>query len=48
MNHRENTSGDKRNDFSPEVHVLAGTLVLVVSTTHSMVHELIGTTLKPH
>jgi hypothetical protein len=30
------------HDFSPEVHVLAGTLVLVVSTSHLVVRELIG------
>ena len=30
-NHRENAN-DKRTDFSPEVHVLANTLIPVVST----------------
>jgi hypothetical protein len=28
--------------FSPEVHVLVGTLVPVVSTTHLVVQRLIG------
>ena len=46
---RENTNGDNEtHDFSLEVHVLAGTLVFVVSTKHLVVHELIGTTPSPH
>ena len=32
FNHRENTKGHETTNFSPEVHVLAGTLVPVVST----------------
>ena len=32
FNHRENTKGQETSNFSPEVHVLAGTLVPVVST----------------
>ena len=32
FNHRENTKGQETTNFSPEVHVLAGTLVPVVST----------------
>ena len=32
FNHRENIKGQEATNFSPEVHVLAGTLVLVVST----------------
>ena len=31
-------------DFSPEVHVLANTLVSVVSTAHLVVQRLIGIT----
>ena len=32
FNHRENTKGQETTNFSPEVHVLAGRLVLVMST----------------
>jgi hypothetical protein len=47
--HRENANGDNEtHDFSLEVHVLAGTLVPIVSTTHLVVRELIGTTPSPH
>ena len=35
------------HNFSPEVHVLACTLVPVVSTVHLVVRELIGTTPSP-
>ena len=35
------------HNFSPEVHVLTGMLVPVVSTTHLVVRELIGTTPSP-
>jgi hypothetical protein len=35
------------HDIYPEVHVLAGTLVPVVSTVHLVVRELIGTTPSP-
>jgi hypothetical protein len=31
-----------KHDFSPEVHLLAGKLVPVVSTVHLVVRELIG------
>ena len=31
FNHRENTKGQKTTNFSSKVHVLVGTLVLVVS-----------------
>jgi hypothetical protein len=30
------------HDFSPEVYLLAGKLVPIVSTNHLVVHELIG------
>jgi hypothetical protein len=47
--HRENANGNnKTHDFSLEVHVLVGTLVPIVSTTHLVVRELIGTTPSPH
>ena len=48
MNNQSNNEfqviqGDKwHNDFSPEVHVLAGMLVLVVSTTHLVIRQPIG------
>ena len=46
---RENTNGDNEtHDFSPEVHMLASTLVPVVPTTHLVVRELIGTMPSPH
>ena len=32
FNHWENTKGQDTTNFSPEVHVLAGTLVPIVST----------------
>jgi hypothetical protein len=32
FNHRENTKGQETIDFSPEVHVLAGTLDPIVLT----------------
>jgi hypothetical protein len=32
FNHRENIKGQETTDFSPKVHVLVGTLVLIVST----------------
>ena len=35
-------------DFSPEVHVLANTLVPVVSTAHLVVWQLIGITRQAH
>jgi hypothetical protein len=35
-------------DFYPEVHMLANTLVPVVSTVHLVVRWLIGTTQSPH
>ena len=35
-------------DFSPEVHVLANTLVPVVSTAHLVVRRLIGITRQAH
>ena len=36
------------DDFSPEVHVLANTLVPVVSTAHLVVRRLIGITRQAH
>jgi hypothetical protein len=36
------------HDFSPEVHVLAGMLVPIVSITHLMVRKIIGTTPSSH
>ena len=32
FNHQKNTKGQEAINFSPEIHVLAGTLVPVVST----------------
>ena len=32
FNHQENTKAQEATNFSPEVHVLAGTLDLIVST----------------
>jgi hypothetical protein len=46
INHNEAQVKSKEimtHDFSPEVHMLAGTLVSVVSTVHFVVRELIGT-----
>ena len=35
------------HNFSPEVHVLAGMLVPILSTVHLVVRKLIGTTPSP-
>ena len=47
---RMQTNGKKgwHDDFSPEVHVFANTLVPVVSTAHLVVRRLIGITRQAH
>jgi hypothetical protein len=46
MKYQEKSITQLTQDFSLEIHVLAGTL-LVVSTVHLVVRELIGTTPSP-
>jgi hypothetical protein len=38
---------ERQTIFYPKVHMLTGTLIPVVSTTHLVVHELIGTMPSP-
>ena len=42
MNTERSPMRQGTHDFSPMVHMLAGTLVPVVSTTHLVVWQLIG------